>query len=102
MDMVWWTFETPKQMRSMAETSFDQARKATKKSSPMRRRQQGSREERDATVRTGAKDVGARAIRPHRTERAALAGLRAFAATRLGRAKSCACTANTFNPKCGH
>jgi phasin len=55
-------FEIPKEMRSMAEASFDQARKAFEKFVATAQATAGSIEERGATVRTGAKDVGAKAI----------------------------------------
>jgi phasin len=48
-------FEIPKEMRSMAEASFEQARKAFEKFLT-------SAQERGATVRAGAKDIGAKAI----------------------------------------
>ena len=55
-------FEIPKEMRSMAEASFDQARKAFEKFVAGAQATAGSIEERGATVRAGAKDVGAKAI----------------------------------------
>ena len=55
-------FEIPKEMRSMAEASFDQARKAFEKFLASAQETAGSLEERSATVRAGAKDVGAKAI----------------------------------------
>lgn len=55
-------FEIPKEMRSMAEASFDQARKTFEKFIASAQATAGSLEERSATVRTGAKDVGAKAI----------------------------------------
>ena len=55
-------FEIPKEMRSMAEASFDQARKAFEKFLASAQETAGSLEERGATVRAGAKDVGAKAI----------------------------------------
>jgi phasin len=55
-------FEIPKEMRSMAEASFDQARKAFEKFVATAQATAGSIEERGATVRAGAKDVGAQAI----------------------------------------
>src|ERR1700724_1840023 len=55
-------FEIPKEMRSMAEASFDQARKAFEKFLSSAQATAGSIEERGATVRAGAKDVGAKAI----------------------------------------
>ena len=55
-------FEIPKDMRSMAETSFDQARKAFEKFLSSAQATAGTIEERGATVRAGAKDIGAKAI----------------------------------------
>src|ERR1700694_2112159 len=55
-------FEIPKEMRSMAEASFDQARKAFEKFLASAQATAGSIEERGATVRAGAKDVGAKAL----------------------------------------
>ena len=55
-------FEIPKEMRSMAEASFDQARKAFEKFVATAQATAGTIEERGATVRAGAKDVGAKAI----------------------------------------
>jgi phasin len=55
-------FEIPKEMRSMAEASFDQARKAFEKFVATAQQTAGSLEERSATVRAGAKDVGAKAM----------------------------------------
>jgi phasin len=55
-------FEIPKDMRAMAEASFDQARKAFEKFVASAQQTAGSIEERGATVRAGAKDVGAKAV----------------------------------------
>jgi phasin len=55
-------FEIPKEMRSMAEASFDQARQAFEKFLASAQATAGSLEERSATVRAGAKDIGAKAI----------------------------------------
>ena len=55
-------FEIPKEMRSMAEASFDQARKAFEKFLASAQASAGSLEERGATVRAGAKDIGAKAV----------------------------------------
>jgi phasin len=55
-------FEIPKEMRSMAEASFDQARKAFEKFLDSAEQTAGSIEERGATVRAGAKDIGAKAM----------------------------------------
>ena len=55
-------FEIPKEMRSMAEASFDQARNAFEKFLANAQAAAGSLEERGATVRAGAKDISAKAI----------------------------------------
>jgi phasin len=55
-------FEIPKEMRSMAEASFDQARKAFDKILASARQTAGSIEERGETVRAGARDIGAKAL----------------------------------------
>ena len=55
-------FEIPKEMRSMAEASFDQARKAFEKFLSTAQQTAGSLEERGATVRAGAKDIGTKAM----------------------------------------
>ncbi len=55
-------FEIPKEMRSMAEASFDQARKAFEKFVSGAQAAAGSLEQRGATVRAGARDVSARAL----------------------------------------
>jgi phasin len=55
-------FEIPKEMRSMAEASLDQARKAFEKFVSSAQATAGTIEERGATVRAGAKDFGAKAI----------------------------------------
>ena len=55
-------FEIPKEMRAMAEASFDQARKAFEKFVSTAQATAGSIEERGATVRAGAKDIGAKAV----------------------------------------
>jgi phasin len=55
-------FEIPKEMRSMAEASFEQARKAFEKFLAGAQATAGSIEERRATVRAGAKDIRAQAI----------------------------------------
>jgi phasin len=54
--------EIPKEMRSMAEASFDQARKAFEKFLASAQQTAGSMEERGATVRAGAKDISTKAI----------------------------------------
>ena len=61
-DKVQDRFEIPKEMRSMAEASFDQARKAFEKFLADAQATAGSLEERGATVRAGAKDIGAKAM----------------------------------------
>jgi phasin len=55
-------FEIPKEMRSMAEASFDQARKAFENFVASAQQTAGSIEERGATVRAGAKDISSRVI----------------------------------------
>ncbi len=55
-------FEIPKEMRLMAEASFDQARKAFEKLVSSAQQTAGTIEERGATVRAGAKDIGSKAI----------------------------------------
>ena len=55
-------FEIPKEMRSMAEASFDQARKTLEKFLANAEATAGSIEERTATMRAGAKDFGAKAL----------------------------------------
>lgn len=55
-------FEIPKEMRSMAEASFEQARKTFEKFVATAQAAAGSLEERNATVRAGARDVGQKAI----------------------------------------
>ena len=55
-------FEMPKEMRSMAEASVEQARKTFEKFLESAQATAGSIEERGATVRAGAKDVSAKAF----------------------------------------
>lgn len=55
-------FEIPKEMRSMAEASFDQARKTFEKFLATAQETAGAIEERGATMRAGAKDIGAKAF----------------------------------------
>ena len=55
-------FEIPKEMRSMAEASVDQARKAFEKFVVSAQQTAGAIEARGATVRAGAKDISAKAI----------------------------------------
>jgi phasin len=55
-------FEIPKEMRSMAEASLDQARKAFEKFVSGAQQTAGTIEARGATVRAGARDIAAKAI----------------------------------------
>jgi phasin len=55
-------FEIPKEMRAMAEASFDQARQAFEKMLAGAQSTASSLEDRGATVRAGAKDVSTKAI----------------------------------------
>ena len=55
-------FEIPKEMRSMAEASFEQARKTFEKFLDSAKETAGSIAERNETVRAGAKDISAKAI----------------------------------------
>jgi phasin len=55
-------FEIPKEIRSMAEASVEQARKAFEKFLAGAQQTAGVIDERGATVRAGAKDIGAKAI----------------------------------------
>jgi phasin len=55
-------FEIPKEMRSMAEAGVDQARAAFEKFLAGAQATAGSLEERGATVRAGARDIGATAM----------------------------------------
>jgi len=55
-------FEIPQEMRTMAEASFDQARKAFEKFVASAQATAGSLEERNATVRAGARDISSKAI----------------------------------------
>lgn len=55
-------FEMPKEMRSMAEASFDQARKTLEKFIVTAEQTAGSIEERGATMRAGARDIGTKAF----------------------------------------
>ena len=68
-------FEIPKEMRSMAEASFDQARQAFEKFLATAQQAAGSFEERGATVRAGAKDISTRGDHLCRKERPGLARL---------------------------
>jgi phasin len=55
-------FELPKEMRSMAEASFDQARKGFEKFLAGAQETAGTIEAHGATVHAGVKDIGARAM----------------------------------------
>ncbi|QWG14130.1 phasin family protein [Bradyrhizobium sediminis] len=55
-------FEIPKEMRSMAEASFDQARKAFEKFVSSAQATAGTIEEKGEAVRAGAKEISAKAI----------------------------------------
>jgi phasin len=55
-------FEIPKNMRSMAEASFEQARKAFEKFVASAQQTVGAMDERGETVRASAKEIGATAI----------------------------------------
>lgn len=55
-------FEIPKEMRSMAEVSFEQARKTFEKLLDNAKETAGSLVERNETMRAGAKDISAKAI----------------------------------------
>ena len=55
-------FEIPKEMRSMAEASFDQARNTFEKFVTSAQQAAGSFEDRGATAREGAKDISSKAI----------------------------------------
>jgi phasin len=55
-------FEIPKEMRSMAEASFEQARHTFEKFLSSAQQAAGSFEERGTTVRAGAKEVSSKAI----------------------------------------
>jgi phasin len=55
-------FEIPKEMRSMAEASFEQARKTFEKFVTSAQATAGTFEERGAAVRAGAKDISQKAV----------------------------------------
>jgi phasin len=55
-------FEIPKEMRSMAEASFEQARKGFEKFLATAQHTAGSIEERGETVRASAKEISSKAI----------------------------------------
>ena len=55
-------FAVPKDMRAMAEASFDQARKAFDKFMESARSTAGNIEDRRDTVRAGAREIGTKAV----------------------------------------
>jgi phasin len=55
-------FEIPKEMRSMAEAGFEQARRTFEKLLASAQETTGSLEERGATIQAGAKDIGAKVM----------------------------------------
>ena len=55
-------FEIPKDMRAMAEASFEQARKTFEKFVASAQAAAGSVEERSETARAGAKDITSKAV----------------------------------------
>jgi hypothetical protein len=55
-------FEIPKEMRSMAEANFEQARKTFEKFLDSAKETAGTMAERNETMRAGAKDISAKAI----------------------------------------
>ncbi|MGQ0683003.1 phasin family protein [Bradyrhizobium sp.] len=55
-------FAIPKDMRTMAEASFDQARKAFDKFMESAKTAAGNAEERRDSVRAGAKEIGSKAV----------------------------------------
>ena len=55
-------FEIPKEMRSMAEASFEQARKTFEKFLDSAKATAGTIEDRNETMRAGARDISNRAI----------------------------------------
>jgi phasin len=55
-------FEIPKEMRSMAEASFEQARQTFDRFLTSAQQAAGSLEERGTTVRAGARDISSKAI----------------------------------------
>ena len=61
-DQVRDRFEIPKEMRSIAQASFEQGRKAFEKFLANAQTAAGSIEERGETVRAGAKDINAKAF----------------------------------------
>ena len=55
-------FEIPKDMRAMAEASFEQARKTFEKFVASAQAAAGTVEERSATARAGARDISSKAV----------------------------------------
>jgi phasin len=55
-------FEIPKEMRAMAEASFEQARNTFEKFLSSAHQAAGSVEERGAAARTNAKEIGSKAV----------------------------------------
>ena len=55
-------FDIPKEVRSMAEASFEQARKTFEKFVASAQAAAGSVEERSATARAGARDISSKAV----------------------------------------
>ena len=55
-------FDIPKEVRSMAEASFEQARKTFEKFVASAQAATGTMEERNAAAAAGAKDIGSKAI----------------------------------------
>jgi phasin len=55
-------FEIPKEMRSMAEASFEQARKTFENFLASAHQTAAKIEDQGATVRAGARDIGAKAV----------------------------------------
>lgn len=55
-------FEIPREVRSMAEAGFEQARRTFEKFLASAHQTAGSIEEQGATVRAGAKDIGAKVM----------------------------------------
>ena len=55
-------FEIPKEMRAMAEASFEQARNTFEKFLSSAHQAAGSFEERGANARTNAKEIGSKAV----------------------------------------
>ena len=77
-------FEIPKEMRSMAEASFDQARKTFENFLASAQQTAAKIEGQGATVRAGAKDISAKAVAYAEKNVAGLAGLCRKTAARQG------------------